>query len=348
MKEFTIVGGGIAGASIAYHLAKKGQHVTVYDRFDQGQATFASAGIICPWTSQRRNKKWYRLVQEGARYYPAFIKDLEQTTNQPTGYKQNGAICLFKDDRIQQLAYERISAKQEASPEMGSVTKMAKKDVKALHPYLTDYYPAVFVEGGGQIDGESLLTSLKKGVLAHGGNWLVEDVDPRECQGTVIYTAGAWAGEFHDQPTIRHQRAELLHFQLDEDADAMGTPVVMGLGPMYIVGTGAGNSFAIGTTHEKTEEFSVAPSAENKAYLHHEAERYFPDVNIDDHKVSVGLRPFTRDSLPFIGYNDDNIFVVNGLGSTGLTAGPVIGREVAAFLSGEETTLNLADYGYYE
>ncbi|ENH97571.1 oxidoreductase, DadA family protein [Gracilibacillus halophilus YIM-C55.5] len=329
MKTFTIIGGGVAGASIAYHLAEFGHSVTIYDRFDEGQATTASAGIICPWVSQRRNKKWYRLVQEGARYYPEFIDELENLTEQTTGYKRNGAINLFKDERIQQLAYERIAAKQDDSPEMGDVRKMTKDEVKQMHPHLTTAYPAVFVEGGGQINGHDLLNALKVGIQMHGGKWIQQDVHPEHCEGTVIYTAGAWATEIDQEPAVRHQRAELLHLSLDETSTHPNVPIVMGLGPMYIVETGS-NQYAIGTTHEDTTDFSTTPSEENQQYLHTEAERYFPDSHVQDQSIAVGLRPFTRDNLPFIGFVQENIFAVNGLGSTGLTVGPVIGREVAA------------------
>ncbi|MFC4401973.1 NAD(P)/FAD-dependent oxidoreductase [Gracilibacillus xinjiangensis] len=345
MSTFTIIGGGIAGASIAYHLAKSNHDVTVYDRSDAGQATAASAGIICPWISQRRNKKWYSLVTEGARYYPDFIRELEAKTKQSTDFRRNGAICLFKDKHIQQLAYERISAKQEGSPEMGEVRKLTKEEVKKMHPHLTDYYPAVYVEGGGQISGRSLLNALKEAIIYYGGKWINQTIAPDSCEGTVIYTAGAWSGEYYSNPDVRHQRAELLHLKIDGKAPMKQTPVVMGLGPMYIVETDL-NQYAIGTTHEDTEDFSITPSIENQDYLHGEAQRYFPDTEIHDQFMSVGLRPFTRDSLPYIGYTKDGVFVVNGLGSTGLTCGPVIGREVAAYLSGKETVLNLNDYAY--
>lgn len=49
MKTYIVVGGGILGASTAYHLAKAGVRVTLVDRQDLGQATDAAAGIICPW-----------------------------------------------------------------------------------------------------------------------------------------------------------------------------------------------------------------------------------------------------------------------------------------------------------
>jgi len=311
---------------------------------DKGQATSASAGIICPWTSQRRNKKWYRLVQEGARYYPSFVQELERLTELPTGYSKNGAICMFKDKQIQQLAFERISKKKETAPEMGEVKMLSDVDQKALNPSLTISYPSVFVEGGAQINGHQLLAALKQGILHYGGNWIQEDVNPEKVEGIVIYAAGAWGKELVKEPRIQHQKAELLHIEVTPNPHHP-TPVVMGLGPMYIVPTGK-NTYAIGTTHEDTESFNVESSEENKKYLLNEAKRYFPNSTLKIIGSSIGLRPFTRDSLPYLGWPNDNIFVINGLGSSGLTAGPVIGREVASYLTNEPTILQLEDYAY--
>ncbi|GAA0287096.1 D-amino-acid dehydrogenase [Gracilibacillus halotolerans] len=344
MHTFTVIGGGIAGASTAYHLAKLGHGVTVYDRFDEGQATSASAGIICPWTSQRRNKKWYRLVHEGARYYPSFIDDLERLTERQTGYSKNGAICMFKDKHIQQLAFERISKKKETAPEMGEVKMLSDVDQRSLNPFLTSSYPSVFVEGGAQINGQQLLTALREGISHYGGKWIQKEVDPEKVEGIVIYAAGAWGRELVREPRIQHQKAELLHIEVTP-ATHHPTPVVMGLGPMYIVPTGA-NTYAIGTTHEDTESFDVQSSEESKKYLLEEAKKYFPDSSLAIKGMSVGLRPFTRDSLPYLGWATDNIFVINGLGSSGLTAGPVIGREVAAYLTNQATAIQIEDYAY--
>lgn len=69
MQTYIVVGAGILGASTAYHLAKAGAQVTLVDRQDLGQATDAAAGIICPWLTQRRNKAWYQLAKNGAKFY---------------------------------------------------------------------------------------------------------------------------------------------------------------------------------------------------------------------------------------------------------------------------------------
>lgn len=345
MSQFTVIGGGIIGASTAYHLVKKGHDVTVYDRNDRGNATGASAGIINPWVSQRRNKKWYRLVTQAARYYPGFIKQLEDETGAETGYIRRGSISLFKDDEVQELAFNRISKKKPDAPEMGEVKMVSREEIKNYHPHLSDKYSGVYVEGGAQVKGALLRKALKTAFIKAGGTWL-EETAPEKTNGMTIYATGAWGSEQGYDPAITHQRSEVLHFKVEE-SEVVKTPVVMALGPIYIVEMGD-NEFAVGTTHQKTDSYDVTPSEENYQYLRGLAERYFPDSELTDIRMMVGFKPYTRDFLPFIGHVDDNTFVINGAGATGLTAGPVIGHEVAGFLSGEATELDLNDYSYIE
>ena len=59
--HIVVVGGGILGASAAYHLARAGAQVTIVDQAHEGRATAAGAGIICPWVSGADDPAFYRL-----------------------------------------------------------------------------------------------------------------------------------------------------------------------------------------------------------------------------------------------------------------------------------------------
>src|SRR5699024_9364233 len=111
METFIVIGAGIAGASVAYHLAKRNKRVMIIDRGEKGQATDAAAGIICPWISQRRNKTWYQLAKNGAAYYPELIKSLEEDGEMNTGFDKVGALSIHTDehklDRMVERAIKR-------------------------------------------------------------------------------------------------------------------------------------------------------------------------------------------------------------------------------------------------
>lgn len=335
-----VIGGGIAGASVGYHLAKAGARVTVYDRADAGQATEVSAGIICPWVSQRRNKAWYQLVREGAKYYPTFIKELETLTGQETGYQQTGAVLLFKDEKTQHLAFDRIEKKREEAPEMGELTLLSDEQLNELWPTLTSSYYGHYLSGGALVNGATLRDALQCGTEKLGGTWERSYTAFDRTYDVRIYTGGAWGNELQKAVPISHQKAQLLHFTMDGEEQF---PVIMGLKTHYIISFGGGR-FAIGTTHEDTASFDVMPSKDAISELKSLAQMYFPHQQLRDFHSAVGLRPYTPNHLPVIQQIENDTWVINGLGSSGLTSAPVIGREIAAHLMEQPTVLDFMKF----
>ena len=60
----------------------------------------------------------------------------------------------------------------------------------------------------------------------------------------------------------------------------------------------------------------------------------------------LGIRAYTSDFSPFFGQvpNLSGVFVASGLGSSGLTTGPIIGYHLAQMLQGGSGVLDPADY----
>lgn len=339
-----VIGGGIAGASIAYHLLKEGHEVTVYDREDQGQATGVSAGIISPWVSQRRNKVWYQLVRLGAAYYPEFIQELESLTGERTGHRKSGAILFFKDEEVLPKAFKRITDKQAEAPEMGELTYLTKDQQQAKFPMLTTEFPSLYLSGASMVNGKQLRDVLQVAVEKLGGEWNQVSSPPEPSADLTIYCAGAWGNEYQQNIPVSHQKAQLLHFTIESD-DAF--PVVMGLKTHYIVSFGNGR-FALGTTHEDTTSYDVSPTKQAQEELMKLAEMYFPGQELKELSMAVGLRPYTPNFLPIVEQINDSLFVVNGLGSSGLTAGPLLGKEISHWVSGKETQLDLSKFTWKE
>lgn len=108
MEKVAIIGGGIVGATAAYLISKNNDYsVTLYDS-GKGQATKAAAGIISPWLSKRRNKKWYTLAKDGATYIAELAKETQMNSKT---YLQSGTIFTRKEsadlDELESLANQR-------------------------------------------------------------------------------------------------------------------------------------------------------------------------------------------------------------------------------------------------
>ncbi|SQC69784.1 D-amino acid dehydrogenase small subunit [Listeria fleischmannii subsp. fleischmannii] len=61
--------------------------------------------------------------------------------------------------------------------------------------------------------------------------------------------------------------------------------------------------------------------------------------------MSVGTRPYTPDFAPFIGQiGNEPIFLANGLGASGLTTGPFVGKLLAECVTSEKTSMDIARF----
>src|SRR5258708_11669084 len=90
--RIVVLGAGIGGASAAYHLTRFGAEVYLIDRDAPGRATFAGAGIICPWLSQVRDPRYERLSFAAARYYPELVVELAAAGETETEYEVVGGV----------------------------------------------------------------------------------------------------------------------------------------------------------------------------------------------------------------------------------------------------------------
>ncbi|MEO0893676.1 MAG: FAD-dependent oxidoreductase [Pseudomonadota bacterium] len=94
-----IVGGGVAGVSVAYHLTKLG--ITDVALFERKQltcgTTWHAAGLVTQLRATRN-------MTELAKYTGELFAGLEAETGQATGFKQNGSVRVAKTpDRFEEL-----------------------------------------------------------------------------------------------------------------------------------------------------------------------------------------------------------------------------------------------------
>ncbi|MBD3919715.1 FAD-binding oxidoreductase [Paenibacillus sp. PR3] len=366
MKNVIVIGAGILGASTAYQLARSGAKVLLIDRQDQGQATAAAAGIICPWLSQRRNQVWYRLAKAGARYYPELIEQLHSDGETDTGYAQVGALSIHEDVEKVDKMEGRAHLRREDAAEIGEITRHNERETREQFPLLADGYHAVRISGAARVDGRALCDAMIRAAVRHGAEVLYGDaqltfqenrvtgVTVGECSYTAdatVVCAGAWARQLL-QPLgiefqVSYQKAQIIHLQAEDDYDTGTWPVIMPPTDQYLLGFEQ-QRIVIGATHENDVDgydtrvtaggmqevlnkgLSLAPALASSAVV----------------ETRVGFRPFTPGFLPVIGAVPgwESVYAANGLGSSGLTVGPYLGSQLAKLALGEALEIELEDY----
>ncbi|MEO8345977.1 MAG: FAD-dependent oxidoreductase [Betaproteobacteria bacterium] len=157
-----IVGGGIAGASTAYHLAKMG--VTDVVLLEQGKltcgTTWHAAGLV---GQTRATRNATRMSQYGIELYST----LEQETGLATGWKQCGSLNVAKTpDRMQLIKRQMARAKSFGI----AFDYITPTEAGKIAPILRteDLSGAVWIPGDGKANPTDLTQSLAKGARNRG------------------------------------------------------------------------------------------------------------------------------------------------------------------------------------
>lgn len=355
MKKVAIVGAGIVGATAAYYLSKETDiEVTVFDH-GHGQATKAAAGIISPWFSKRRNKAWYKMARLGADFYVDLLADIEKSGQKVDFYQRSGVILLKKDESKLEELYQLALQRRDESPLIGELAILDQESAGKLFPGLKGFERLLYASGGARVDGQLLVSRLLDASQVKVVNKEVSltpllsgyQID-NQMFDQVILSTGAWLGHILEplgyEVDVRPQKGQLRDYQVDLDMGAY--PVVMPEGEWDLIPF-PGGKLSLGATHENDMGFDLEVDERLLHQMAEEASPFYPSLK--DAVLSgerVGIRAYTSDFSPFFGQVPDlsNVYVASGLGSSGLTTGPIIGYHLAQMLQGRSGVLDPADY----
>ncbi|WP_233204035.1 FAD-dependent oxidoreductase, partial [Halegenticoccus soli] len=150
MYDVIIVGGGIVGASVGYHLSSAGASALLVDRRDPGRATDAGAGIVSPETSRHDSETWYEFAVEAASYYRSLTAELGESGVEETGYSQCGILVASRseDDTAFSEGRKRIYARRAKSdhPPADRLYDVSPEEARDRFPALGDVPSAIYYE----------------------------------------------------------------------------------------------------------------------------------------------------------------------------------------------------------
>ena len=160
--KVVIIGGGVAGCSVAYHLAKFGWKDTVLLERDQltSGTTWHAAGLVGQLGASAT-------ITKLRKYSLNLYKELEKKTELSTGLKQNGAITVASSkERLQELLRQATSAQLFDV----NVEVLDKQKVKALYPVINDQdiLGGIFMPEDGQADPVGVTNVLAKAAKMEG------------------------------------------------------------------------------------------------------------------------------------------------------------------------------------
>lgn len=157
-----IIGGGVVGCSVAYHLAQLGwQDVVLLERKQlTSGTTWHAAGLI---GQLRASLNLTRLAKYSADLYTR----LDAETGQDTGFRQNGSLGVaLTRDRLEELKRGASMAKTFGL----EVEVLTPEEVRAAYPLLNceGVEGGVFLPKDGQADPSNIALALAKGARMRG------------------------------------------------------------------------------------------------------------------------------------------------------------------------------------
>ena len=356
-----VIGGGVIGCSVAYHLAHMGWRDVVLVERDQltSGTTWHSAGLMVTFGSTSETSTEMR------KYTRDLYSRLEAETGLATGLKQVGFIELAADpDRLEE--YRRVSAfnrycgvdvQEISAAEVAEMFPLARTDDILAGFYVADdgrvnpVDVTMALARGARQQGVSIVQGVTvTGVTTHRGAVTGVETDRGSIEAEyVVNCAGMWARELGARSgvNIPLQAAEhyyLITEQIEgldpswpviEDPGSYGYyreevgGLMIGLfepecAPWHVDGVPAGFSFG-----------EITPDWDRMGpYVERAMSRVPISFDIGIRKFFCGPESFTPDLQPVVGEAPElrNYFVAAGLNSIGILTGGGMGRVVAHWI----------------
>ena len=366
-----IIGGGVAGCSIAYHLTKLGvRDVVLLERRQLTcGTTWHAAGLVGQLRATRN-------LTELAKYTADLYHSLEAETGQATGFRQNGSISVAKTEARFEELKRGVSMGRMFGLEMHVLTP---GEIRERWPLLKvdDLVGGIFIPKDGQTNPIDTTQALAKGAKQGGArifeNTKVERIRIERGRATGVETAagyiaadtvilagGMWSRDIAAAAGVAVPLHAAEHFYIVTEPIAglpTGLPVLRVQDECAYYKEDAGK-ILMGCFEPVAKPWGMKGISEDFCFdtLPEDSEHFEPILNDAIERVPVladagialffnGPESFTPDDRYYIGEAPEvrDLFVATGFNSVGIAASGGVGKVVAQWVVDRRPPMDLAD-----
>ena len=369
--KVVVIGGGVAGCSVAYHLTEFGWKDVVLLERDQltSGTTWHAAGLIGQLGSSAT-------ITRLRNYSLNLYKKLEKETGLSTGLKQNGSLTVATTEaRLEELK-RQLTFAQRFNVEAKEVTK---DEIKDIYPLINtnDVVGGVFIAQDGQADPVGVTNVLAKSAKNNGAqffekcpvkkilvkNGKIEGVETEhgkiECEYIVLAT-GMWSRQVAAEvgvsiPLYPNEHFYILSEPMNEIQKSL--PVLRDYNNCLYLKEDAGKLLvglfepnarpAFTNTYKVPNDFSFGELPEDfdhfEPYLQKAMNRIPSLEKVGIRKFFNGPESFTPDTNYLLGETPEvkNFFVCCGFNSIGIVSSGGAGKVTAEWMINGEVNDDL-------
>jgi len=359
--QVVIVGGGIIGCSVAYHLAKSGWRDVVVcerDRLTSGTTWHAAGLVVSGMLNDETSTDIYTYSRD-------LYSRLDEETGLATGFKSIGYLQVACDEeRLEEMRRSACFMRTRGI----NCNEISLDEARELWPCakFDDVIAAFYTAEDGRVNPVDLTMSLARGAKMHGAR-ILEGVsvtglsheggmvsgvttDQGEIRSDyVVNCAGMWARQFGEMAGVNLPLQAAEHYYLiTDDMEGMHRDLPVLEDPdSYAYYREEVGSMMIGLFEPVAKSWNLEFIPENFSFgeidpdwdrmapfIEKAYERVPAAADLGIRKLFCGPESFTPDLAPLVGETSElkNLFVACGLNSLGILSAGGIGRLLAQWI----------------
>lgn len=370
--DFLIIGGGIAGASIAYHLADL-HAVIVLEA--ESQPGYHTTGRSAAFYAESYGGSAIRSLTSASK---EFLLDPPRDFAAQPILTKRGALHIFTEAEEKQALKTAADAQKAHIP----VTVITREDAISMQPLLqqADFKGALFDQDCGDLDVASLHQAYLSGLKKRGGQivtscslqtahydlgrqnkgqqnlgqWSIQTNTGPITARVIVNTAGAWADEVAEKSGVKPLGVQPLrrtvlttHVKNDTENPPPNTPLTLRYNESLYFKPESGQTLICPEDETPSPPCDAQPELEDIALALHRFEQFTGYQPARPTATWAGLRTFAKDRAPIIGFDDQcpGFFWNIGQGGYGIQTCPAWSLVAATLATGQDIPENLKQFG---
>ena len=358
--DVVVIGGGVIGTAVAYHLAGHKVRTWLVDKAQPGQeASAAAAGMLAATSGGSKRGPMYQLKRASQALYPALVRELEERTGIDIEYQTPGIFEILLTEADEQR-YRRL---YELRAEQGHAVSWLSAEAARRHePSLTPalraavHFAADHHLHNGKLARAWAEAARQRGVSLHPGttvtearirNGRVSEVrvgDDWVSADSVVIAAGSWSAQvgelFELRIPVRPAKGQMLAIRANHLRHVIASD------DRYLVPRKNGEVI-LGSTVEFTG-YDKDVTLEAVRRLAEWADGVVPGIGKAPlSRCWAGLRPYSPTRRPILGRAPglENVVLATGHHRNGILLAPITGQLISELITTGHTGLSLEPFG---